>query len=141
MIDENEASFPHLYIPEFASTLSIYQRAKDVTVGMHQDIVFLVATPSGVVINDKYSDVCQIPKENGWLGRYLIGAPTKDKNNRPVGRYLCSYWVNMSNIEISTVNIDGKITYQFISVQRNDLPAKLTETLDSSDFFEKYLEG
>lgn len=139
--DQNDINFPKFYVPELVSAFSIKTRMMDVTAGMHQEIVFLVATPSGKIINDRQFDICQIPRANGWIGRYLIGASDRDHNGRSIGgRYLCTYWINPNEIYFRTTNINGTEMYEFITRERSELPSNLIDTISSPAFFQDYLE-
>lgn len=138
---QDSIRFPDFYIPEFVSDFSIRSRVMDATAGMHQEIVFLVATPKGVIINDNKCDICQIPRVNGWIGRFLIGASDRDHHGRSInGRFLCTYWVNPSEIFFRTTNVDGTEFYEFISRDRNELPEALLTSIESTTFYQDYLE-
>lgn len=141
MSSQEDLKFPDFYVPEFVSDFSIRSRVMDATAGMHQEIVFLVATPKGNIINDSRNDICQIPRENGWIGRYLIGASDRDQHGRSIGgRFLCTYWINPSEILLRTTSFNGSEFYEFVSRERNELPEDLVGLISSPTFFEDYLE-
>lgn len=131
------------YLPSLVDDCAfIYQVGKKDTTTFGKT-VFVVATKSGVILNDPASPMVQLPK-SGYLGRYLIHQDGVNQNGHTTEyRFDCSYWTRIEEIRFENISSNDLRDNQVAVIKTilpNELPTELREKINASGFFDQYLD-
>lgn len=137
--------FPPKYFPTWyqgvTDTKFFDVYTKNVSPGISEEIVYVVAVNNGEIISEGSLPICQIPK-GAYIGRYRISYETGRYGQVENGQYICDYWVEADNISlIEDRDTEGRRMLTFATLQQDMLPAPLRESLDVDEktFFDTWL--